>query len=159
MTRYVTHISAVLIVIDLRAKENRDRSSSLLLFLLFVCWRGRRGARVRVFGSVEDCVDAGRFSFPPFFFFFFFFFVIIINFFSLGLFIFEMPAPILFLLELPFFYKDHFWRFFFIFAWRFIVLFFCQMGAGRASLTDQSSRIDPHVEPQTAKTHTRFGWR
>ncbi len=67
MTRYVTHISAVLIVIDLRAKENRDRSSSLLLFLLFVSWRGRRGARVRVFGSVEDCVDAGRFSFPSFF--------------------------------------------------------------------------------------------
>jgi hypothetical protein len=93
VTRYVTHISAVLIVIDLRAKENRDRSSSLLLFLLFVSWRGRRGARVRVFGSVEDCVDAGRFSFPSFFFFFFV--VIIINFFSLGLFIFEMPAPIL----------------------------------------------------------------
>jgi hypothetical protein len=92
VTRYVTHISAVLIVIDLRAKENRDRSSSPI-FALCVSWRGRRGARVRVFGSVEDCVDAGRFSFPSFFFFFFV--VIIINFFSLGLFIFEMPASIL----------------------------------------------------------------
>lgn len=68
MTRYVTHISAVLIVIDLRAKENRDRSLSLLLFMLFVSWLGRRGARVRVFGSVEDCVDAGRFSFSSSFF-------------------------------------------------------------------------------------------
>jgi hypothetical protein len=91
VTRYVTHISAVLIVIDLRAKENRDRSSSPIFALCLGVVAAVRGcaslAPSRIVSTPAD------FHFPLFFFFFFV--VIIIHFFSLGLFIFEMPAPIL----------------------------------------------------------------
>jgi hypothetical protein len=104
------------------------------------------------------CVNVGRFSFPSFFFFFFF--VIIINVFSLYMYSHPLFYFSCLFYSCPIYYyfqeenKEKL-SFSSSSSSSFFILFYClvlfsllQIGAGRASLTDQSSRIDPR---QTTK--------